>query len=78
MKFDWKHRFVCLAWRDQTKIPTTDTEKDELLDAGLREKVIAFPSISISGEQFKETLFSDFPKLRDSGGFELCKCVPNT
>ena len=40
----WKHRFVCLAWRDQQKIPTTDTDKDDLLEAGLGEKLIEFPS----------------------------------
>ena len=37
----WKHRFVCLAYRDQVKIPTTDTDKDDL-KAGLGEKVIEF------------------------------------
>ena len=34
---EWKHHFVCLARRDQSKVPTTDTEKDELLQAGLGE-----------------------------------------
>ena len=34
-----------LAWRDQHKIPTMDVEKDDLLEAGLREKVIEFPSL---------------------------------
>ena len=27
----WKHKFVCLAYRDQHCIPTTDVEKDDLL-----------------------------------------------
>ena len=31
----WKHRFICLAYRDQARIPTTDAEKDELYEAGL-------------------------------------------
>ncbi len=26
----------------------------------------------------KELLYSVFPKLRSGGGFELCRCVPNT
>ncbi len=26
----WKHRFVCLAMYGQQKIPTNDSEKDEL------------------------------------------------
>ena len=34
----WKHKFVCLAYRDQHRIPTTDVEKDDLLQAGLGEK----------------------------------------
>ena len=29
----WKHRFICLAYRDQACIPTTDAEKDELYEA---------------------------------------------
>ena len=73
----WKHRFVCLAWCDQHKIPTTDVEKDDLLEAGLGEKVIEFPSLDANGEEFKE-IYSEYPKLRDGGGFELCRCLPNT
>ena len=49
-KCAWKHCFVCLAWHDQHKI----TEKDDLLEAGLGEKVIKFPSLDASGEEFKE------------------------
>ena len=48
------HHFVCLAWRDQHKILTTGTKKDDLLEAGLGEKVIKFPSLDASGEEFKE------------------------
>ena len=25
-KYAWKHRFVCLAWMKQPKVPTTDIE----------------------------------------------------
>ena len=50
-KCAWKHRFVCLAWRDQQRIPTTDTEKDDLLEAGLGEKVVSFPSHEATGEE---------------------------
>lgn len=76
-KCAWKHCFVCLAWRNQHKIPTTDTEKDDLLEAGLGEKVIEFSSLDASGEEFKE-IYSEYPKLRDGGGFELCRCPPNS
>ena len=39
-KCAWKHEFVFLAYHDQRKIPTTDAEKDDLLQAGLGEKEI--------------------------------------
>ena len=77
-KSAWKHRFVCLGWRDQPKIPTTDTEKDDLLTAGLGEKVVEFSSLDISGEELKESLYSEFPKLHGGGGFQLCRCIPNS
>ena len=31
----WKHTFVCLAYTDQLRIPTNETEKDNLLRCGL-------------------------------------------
>ena len=34
----WTHCFVCLSRNDQTGIPTTATEKDYLISAGLGEK----------------------------------------
>ena len=77
-KCAWKHRFVCLALRDQHKIPTTDVEKDDLLEAGLGEKMVSFPSLEANGEELKEILYTEFPKLRGSGGYQLCKCIPNS
>ena len=74
----WKHRFVCLARRDQLKIPTTDIEKDDLLEAGLGEKCVEFSSLDIDGEQFRDKLYSEFPKLREGGGFQMCQCLPNS
>lgn len=74
----WKHRFVCLAYHDQEKIPTTDVEKDDLFKAGLGEKVLEFPDMDISREVFNEVLLEEYPKLSEGGGFELCKCLPNS
>ena len=54
----WKHRFVCLGLRDQPRIPTTDVEKDDLLTAGLGEKVVEFPCLEASGEEMNEVLYS--------------------
>lgn len=31
----WKHTFVCLAKKEQCRIPSTDMEMDELYEAGL-------------------------------------------
>ena len=72
------NRFVCLAMYGQHKIPTTDSEKDELYQAGLGEKVFEFPSLDANYEEMKEFLYSVFPKLRSGGGFELCRCIPNS
>ena len=74
----WKHRFVCLAYRDQEKIPTTDIEKDDLYEAGLGEKEVEFGSLDMSGDVFRDLLYREFPKLMDAGGFQLCKCIPNS
>ena len=74
----WKHRFVCLGYFDQPKIPTTDTEKDDLFRAGLGEKEIEFSSLQMSSEEFRDILYSAYPKLKDGGGFELCRCIANS
>ena len=77
-KIAWKHRFVCLAYYDQPKIPTTDGEKDELIKAGLGEKIIEFPSLNANGDDLSDILYSTFPKLKEGGGFELCRCIANS
>ena len=48
----WKHRFVCLAYCDQNKIPTTDMEKNDLLQAGLGEKEVEFASLDLDADEF--------------------------
>ena len=53
---NWKHHFVCLGYFDQPKIPTTDTEKDDLFKAGLGEKEIEFSSLQMSSEEFKDVI----------------------
>ena len=77
-KCAWKHRFVCLAWKDQGRVPTTDTEKDDLMKAGLGEKTIEFSSLDMSAEEFRDEIYSAFPKLQEGGGFHFCKCIANT
>ena len=74
----WKHRFVCLAYYGQTKVPTTEHERSELFEAGLGEKEVKFNELDISATQFRDILHSAFPKLANSGGFHLYKCAPNS
>ena len=45
--------YVCLAYRDQDRSPTTDADKDELFQAGLGEKEITFPSLDMDAAAFK-------------------------
>ena len=71
----WKHRFVCLAYTDQTRIPTSDFEKDE---AGLGEREIEFFSQDMGFDGIKDVLFNEFPCLQDGGGFQLLKGVANS
>ena len=71
----WKHKFLCLAYCDQTRIPTTDVEKDDLLQAGLGEKEIIFKDIDIDAEEFRD---ENYPALQNGGGFQFYRCIPNT
>lgn len=74
----WKHRFVCLAYCDQSRIPMSDFEKDQLLEAGLGEKEIEFFSLDMEFDEVREVLLEEFPRLKDGGGFLLMKGVPNS
>ena len=60
----WTHKFVSLSRCAQDIIPTTDTEKDALLEAGLGEKKIVVENVDCSGEEFRELLDAAFPKLK--------------
>lgn len=74
----WKHRFVCLAYRDQYRIPTTDTDKDDLLKAGLGEKVVEFEDLDMDANSYRELILEAYPKLRNAGGFMFLKCAINS
>lgn len=68
---------MCLARYGQLVIPTTVWEKDELIKAGLGEKIV-FEDIDCQSDAFREKLMTHFPKLKDGGGYQLCKCKPNS
>lgn len=74
----WKHKFYCLAYVGQSRLTTSEAERDDLFEAGLGEKEVEFDKLDISADEFKEVLFEAFPKLRDAGGYQICKCVPNS
>ena len=67
-----------MAYKDQTRILTTDFDKEELYLAELGEKEIEFPTLDASAEEFKEILQTSFPRLRQGGGYQLLKCMPNS
>lgn len=77
-KVAWKHRFVCLAYMGEGKRPTSAMTKDELLKAGLGEKTIEFPTLDCSAEEFRDLMHENFPKLKNGGGYEFCRCLPNS
>ena len=72
-KYAWKHKFVCLAYVGQSRIPTTEGDKDELFEAGLGEKDVEFESLNLSAEKFKAVLIEAFPQLCAAG--EHCVCI---
>ena len=71
----WKHKFVCLAYRDQIKIPTTDFEKDELYQARLGEKEIVFESLDINQADFRSIILETYLRLVAGGGFRFLKGI---
>lgn len=73
----WTHKFVCLASTEADRVPTGHTEKMLLEEAGLWEKVITI-NLDSELEEFRSTLHAAYPKLRDGGGFELMRCLPNS
>ncbi len=67
----WTHTYVALASVNQETVPDSQ-ERAELLIAGLGEK-----RITISADAEVQEIYSElsvhFPKLLDSGGFELLR-----
>ncbi len=64
--------------KDQSRIPTTDTDKDDLLRAGLSEKHIEFEDLDVDAYLYRERILEEYPKLRDAGGFMFFKCGTNS
>ena len=73
----WVHKFVCLDTIETDRIPTTQGAKIILEEAGLGEKLINVP-LDCSPEELQDAITAVFPKLKNAGGFELCRCTPNS
>ena len=74
----WTQKFVCLAYTDDNRVPTTASHRELLMLAGLGEKKIQIPDVDCSTDEFHEVLVNSFPKLKNCGGFELLRCIPST
>ena len=67
----WTHTFVCLSSASQDTL-SDGQERAELQIAGLGEKRITLCSYSDAQDIYHELTYQ-FPKLADSGGFELLR-----
>ena len=41
-------------------------------------KEIEFEGLNLSAGGFKDIILQSFLQLRDVGGFQMCKCLPNS
>ncbi|CAH3046598.1 unnamed protein product, partial [Porites lobata] len=71
VKETWTHEFFCLASTAATCVPSR-SDKISLQNAGLGRRKIVF-SGRASALDVKENLESVFPKLKESGGFEILR-----
>ena len=69
---------MCLVYCGQSRLPTSETDRNDLFEAGLGEKEIEFDDLNCSSSQFREEIYTAFPPLREAGGYQFLKCVPNT
>ncbi|XP_064626213.1 uncharacterized protein LOC135486700 [Lineus longissimus] len=66
-----KRWFLCLHTTDACVVPTT-TLKSQLYDSGLGEREVVFRMCD-DAAAVKDSIFSTFPKLEQTGGFEVLK-----
>ena len=74
----WKHKFVCLSDSEAERVPTRQSEKLVLEEAGLWEKTLSIPDLDCDGDAFRSIILASYPKLKGRGGFELLRCQPNS
>lgn len=59
------------------RVPTSQSQKIELEEAGLGEKVVSI-NLDCSAEGFNQAVLEAYPKLKCSGGYELLRCRPQS
>ena len=74
----WSMKLVCLCRQDDDQVPSSASAKEALLQAGLGERSVVLPDIFCTKEEFMQTMIATYPKLKDCGGFEFLRCIPNT
>ncbi len=67
----------CLADKNSVKVPCAPCSRQALVAANLGSKDVVICQ-SASREEFKAIIFDKYPKLKDCGGFELLRCIPNS
>ena len=60
----------------QVEKPPTSTQKALLQNAGLGQKKVQM-LVTDDSETVKQKLIEEFPKLKECGGFEFLRCMPN-
>ena len=84
-KRTWTGQFICLSDRSQEMLPTP-SERQVLYNAGLGLRKITFDfqdgENAVYDKLMEEEIKEDgetigFPALKNSGGFEFLRCIPN-
>ena len=74
----WTCKAVCPAGRNDDLVPVSPSLKLALLEADLGEKKIRVEDVTCSKEEFVACIVKHFPKLKECGGFEVLRCLPNS
>ena len=72
----WSHNFFCLASKNVRFVPSLG-RKEELLAAGLGEKRVKV-MVNATAAQLHEALLEAFTLLKEGGGYEFLRCLPNS
>ena len=69
---------VCLGGKNDKVVPTSPTSKLALVRAGLCEKKDVVEHVQCAEAELLHFVIATFPKLKDCGGFDVLRCVPNS